>query len=566
MHVYIKKFSRIILSLFVLLTSYSAVAQDDKFDRDQARMEVRGSGFIHPDLVERYLDTLEHRHNRRLGYGIAKVIADETKTTSSNSNYNTYRISGCESLTFSGSNPLSGWILSNNVAPYNDILVDNPPVSGQTFSTPGDALPRFQALQNSYQDPYLENIPPSVIRIGNHLNGQRREKISKVFTIDSPNDFIVYDFAIVLQDPGHAADRGFFSIFLRRANGDIVDCSSILYEATNNNAGFTRHDSTDVYYRKWATNVIKPSDFGINVGETVSLEVIAADCGLGAHFGYGYFDIQCLNESDIIATKGDMCIGQKIEISTVLSSDSGLQWTILDQNGNDVIPSHPNIVTNLSSLTFTFFTPGTYTIRLSVDYFNTAGCDIQSVFERRIVIGNCDNVCEDCTSFKPSPNMRYIVSAWAKEIDNETPEHQFLTFTNPSIEVSYLDSSGGTVSLPSAFIPSGEIIEGWQRILGEFIIPADTEQLGIDLINSSEYNTVYFDDVRVFPLDGSMKSFIYDQNTHKLMAEMDENNYGTFYEYDMEGGLIRVKKETEKGIFTIQETRSNNYKSDEQDD
>jgi hypothetical protein len=45
------------------------------------------------------------------------------------------------------------------------------------------------------------------------------------------------------------------------------------------------------------------------------------------------------------------------------------------------------------------------------------------------------------------------------------------------------------------------------------------------------------------------------------MAELDENNYATFYEYDLEGGLIRVKKETEKGIFTIQETRSNTYKS-----
>ena len=44
------------------------------------------------------------------------------------------------------------------------------------------------------------------------------------------------------------------------------------------------------------------------------------------------------------------------------------------------------------------------------------------------------------------------------------------------------------------------------------------------------------------------------------MAELDENNYSTFYEYDNEGGLIRVKKETEKGVYTIQETRSGNPK------
>jgi hypothetical protein len=42
----------------------------------------------------------------------------------------------------------------------------------------------------------------------------------------------------------------------------------------------------------------------------------------------------------------------------------------------------------------------------------------------------------------------------------------------------------------------------------------------------------------------------------RLMAELDENNYSTFYEYDDDGTLIRVKKETERGIMTLKETRS----------
>ena len=58
-----------------------------------------------------------------------------------------------------------------------------------------------------------------------------------------------------------------------------------------------------------------------------------------------------------------------------------------------------------------------------------------------------------------------------------------------------------------------------------------------------------------------MKSFVYDQKTQRLMAELDENNYSTFYEYDLEGGLIRIKKETERGVFTIQETRRGNVKN-----
>jgi len=53
-----------------------------------------------------------------------------------------------------------------------------------------------------------------------------------------------------------------------------------------------------------------------------------------------------------------------------------------------------------------------------------------------------------------------------------------------------------------------------------------------------------------------MKSYVYDPISKKLVAELDERNYATFYEYDEEGKLIRVKKETEKGIKTIQENRN----------
>jgi hypothetical protein len=40
------------------------------------------------------------------------------------------------------------------------------------------------------------------------------------------------------------------------------------------------------------------------------------------------------------------------------------------------------------------------------------------------------------------------------------------------------------------------------------------------------------------------------------MADLDENNFASFYEYDDDGTLIRVKKETERGIKTVRETRS----------
>ena len=60
-----------------------------------------------------------------------------------------------------------------------------------------------------------------------------------------------------------------------------------------------------------------------------------------------------------------------------------------------------------------------------------------------------------------------------------------------------------------------------------------------------------------------MMSYVYDPISLRLMAELDERNYATLYEYDEEGKLIRVKKETEKGIMTIQENRDNIIKRED---
>jgi len=73
-------------------------------------------------------------------------------------------------------------------------------------------------------------------------------------------------------------------------------------------------------------------------------------------------------------------------------------------------------------------------------------------------------------------------------------------------------------------------------------------------------NDVYIDDIRMYPKNGSVKSFAYNPINQKLMATLDENNIATFYEYDQEGNLIRTKKETERGIMTINESRSSKTK------
>ncbi|MBI1838656.1 MAG: hypothetical protein HYR91_15435 [Flavobacteriia bacterium] len=155
--------------------------------------------------------------------------------------------------------------------------------------------------------------------------------------------------------------------------------------------------------------------------------------------------------------------------------------------------------------------------------------------------------CENCiTSFSPTAG-KYVVSAWVKQA-NYTPTMS--TYNQVHIDISFTGSTQ-TYSL----FANGDIIDGWQKIDEIIEVPASATALKMKLqVNQGD---AYFDDIRFFPFDGSMMSYVYDPITLRLMAELDERNYATLYEYDEEGKLIRVKKETEKGIMTIQENREN---------
>ncbi len=156
--------------------------------------------------------------------------------------------------------------------------------------------------------------------------------------------------------------------------------------------------------------------------------------------------------------------------------------------------------------------------------------------------------CTSCvTSFSPIPGS-YIVSAWVKELDADP---SLTSYTKGALQVSF----EGSAQVVQPMLPSGAIIDGWQRIESELQIPSDATGIRIQLqANGAD---VLFDDIRFFPVDGSMMSYVYDPVSLRLMAELDERNYATLYEYDEEGKLIRVKKETERGIMTIQENRDN---------
>lgn len=161
-----------------------------------------------------------------------------------------------------------------------------------------------------------------------------------------------------------------------------------------------------------------------------------------------------------------------------------------------------------------------------------------------------DEVCP--TEFAPTVGKKYILSGWM-HVDGANNEISFEDYG--SIKVEY----EGSEQVDEG-IPSGDIIDGWQRIYKEVLIPEKATRLNFELVSKKD-NDCYFDDIRFHPVDASMVSYVYDPVTLRLVAELDNENYATFYEYDEEGAMIRVKKETERGIMTIKEARQGGVKT-----
>jgi PKD repeat protein len=170
------------------------------------------------------------------------------------------------------------------------------------------------------------------------------------------------------------------------------------------------------------------------------------------------------------------------------------------------------------------------------------------------------NQCKDCIgSFAPESG-EYLVSLWVKEKKAAPPYTYVKTYANTGIKISF---TGSPLTFGPFFpdVNKNKIIDGWQRIEEKFTVPATATSIKMELVNNnpSSANPVtnsFYDDIRIHPLKSNMKSYVYDPVTLRLSAELDENNYATFYQYDEEGKLVRIKKETERGIMTIKESRN----------
>src|SRR5690554_5106595 len=158
--------------------------------------------------------------------------------------------------------------------------------------------------------------------------------------------------------------------------------------------------------------------------------------------------------------------------------------------------------------------------------------------------------CDCIEDFSPEPG-KYVVSLWVKEEEAKNA----ITYENVFCEIGIVASSG---SIIETFLPSGPIIDGWQRIEGIFEIPLDAETISVKLKNKDAVS--YFDDIRLHPFNSSMVTIVYSPFTMLPTAKHDAYNYTTFYNYDENLSLVKIRVETIEGIKTVSEKESGGKK------
>jgi hypothetical protein len=166
----------------------------------------------------------------------------------------------------------------------------------------------------------------------------------------------------------------------------------------------------------------------------------------------------------------------------------------------------------------------------------------------------------DCNGkFSPNAGEEYLLMAWVKQTPvGGSTYNDLSTFASPNITVKSFDGTTTTTIATSPASNTEPVIDGWQRVYFAFTVPANSVSITVELNNSSAVaSDDYFDDIRIQPYDANMVTYVYDPMTYRLVAQLDANNFAIFYIYDEQGGLEKMKVETQEGIKTVKEGRMN---------
>jgi len=397
---------------------------------------------------------------------------------------------------------------------------------------------------------------------------RRAEGISKTMLVTGNNYIVQFDFAQVVEY--HDA---FFSVLV---NGVAVP---IFYNNTSSINIIVPYSGYGC--RNWTCAYV---DLSAYIGQTISFEFLNRDCSCGNHSGYTYLDnIQCSNVSG--CNTFPCCIEEKTYTASKFGFNRTLpvivannaQYQEIDfcsfEENNFDLPKSVGALTESQYdgiVPKQIYLPNPFNNGVNVVDGGHTGSKSLRIYQSLPYEYNVALIPDNAPSdpifidanmnlqiprskvypmFSVLPDKKYKLSFWAKgEIISAQVASVFFKNTK----------SGATSSTISTTVLKSPSIENWQ--LYEVIIPvtkldiAFYNSLAIQFMTSGPTSVLYIDDIKLVPEESTSKCYVYDDKFLRLTSELDENHFATFYDYDESGNLIRIRKETERGIVTLKES------------
>ena len=297
--------------------------------------------------------------------------------------------------------------------------------------------------------PALQTVPNGFTRsarLGNSSTGAQAEALEYNLNVTAQNSLFIYDFAVVLEDPGHSASQQpRFEVQVIDPFGQVIPCTFYQVAAGNNIPGFQSYPGG--VWRNWARVGVSLANY---IGQTVTIQAKTGDCSLSGHYGYGYLVADCAPlQIDIRYCQGDT--------NAVLVAPPGFssyQWSN-GVTGNTVVINNPQSGQSLNCV-ITSASGCTATLTAVVNPI-TAFAGFGNVF----LCG--DMALMSDTSYALNGN----ITKWAWDYGDGTPSFQdsaqnpFHLFPGPGIyNVTQIAiSSAGcrdTITLPVSVFPRPE--------------------------------------------------------------------------------------------------------------
>jgi gliding motility-associated-like protein len=189
-----------------------------------------------------------------------------------------------------------------------DVDSPSPGVNSVTITTSPQTPNRHEIINNAGSstntDPFggFSINPPDgsnfAIKLGNTINGAEAERATYLINVppNSTNYSIIYQYAVVFEDPGHLpVEQPRFTVNLTDAiTGLSVPCGFVEYISSASIPGFFESSpGSDIWCKNWTPVFVNLSKYS---GRTLNLEFTTADCTKGGHWGYAYLDVNgCRN-------------------------------------------------------------------------------------------------------------------------------------------------------------------------------------------------------------------------------------------------------------------------------